>query len=61
MKTKNSIIIYLLLVFVCIGATKAQNSWFQTHPLRIYHPNMKEIESKDFDVKKFIADCKELH
>ena len=57
-------VLFILLTFTCFSVENpldAQKPWWQTHPLRIYHPNMKEIESKDFDVKKFIADCKELH
>jgi len=29
--------------------------------LRIYHPNMREVEADNFDVKRFISDCKSLH
>ena len=64
METKKSIIFLILFTCICLfipNRISAQNEWWQTHPLRIYHPNMKEIEAKDFDVKKFIADCKELH
>jgi hypothetical protein len=37
------------------------SEWWKNRPLRIYHPNMREVEADDFDVKRFIADCKSLH
>ncbi len=37
------------------------SAWWKNRPLRIYHPNMREAEAENFDVKQFIADCKSLH
>jgi len=37
------------------------SAWWKNRPLRIYHPNMREVEADNFDVKRFIADCKSLH
>ncbi len=37
------------------------SEWWKNRPLRIYHPNMREVEADDFDVKRFVADCKSLH
>ena len=51
---------YLLLAFG--SCTEAGASpWWKNRPLRIYHPNMREAEADNFDVKRFIADCKSLH
>jgi len=35
--------------------------WWQTHPLRIDHPNMKLEEAEKLNVKQFITECKDLH
>jgi len=43
----------------CMEASGSE--WWKNRPLRIYHPNMREVEAEDFDVKCFIADCKSLH
>lgn len=39
----------------------SSSEWWKNRPLRIYHPNMREVEADDFDVKRFMADCKSLH
>ncbi|MHC4631799.1 MAG: family 10 glycosylhydrolase [Planctomycetota bacterium] len=43
------------------GAGTDDSAWWKNRPLRIYHPNMREVEADDFDVRRFIADCKSLH
>ena len=43
----------------CMEANGSE--WWKNRPLRIYHPNMREVEADDFDVKDFIAECKSLH
>lgn len=50
----------LLFTFV-FSAEAGDSPWWKNRPLRIYHPNMREVEADDFDVKRFIADCKSLH
>ncbi|MHC4629526.1 MAG: family 10 glycosylhydrolase, partial [Planctomycetota bacterium] len=42
-------------------AEAGASPWWKNRPLRIYHPNMREVEADNFDVKGFIADCKSLH
>lgn len=32
-------------------------AWWRKRPLRIYHPDIREVEWRDFDVSRFIADC----
>lgn len=50
------------LFFAFVFCTEASASaWWKNRPLRIYHPNMREAEADNFDVKRFIADCKSLH
>ncbi len=35
--------------------------WWKNRPLRIYHPNMREVEAENFDIQQFMAHCKALH
>jgi len=42
-------------------AEAGASAWWKNRPLRIYHPNMREAEANNFDVKRFVADCKSLH
>jgi len=50
------------LFFALVFCAEAGGSaWWKERPLRIYHPNMREAEADNFDVKRFIADCKSLH
>ena len=55
---------YVLILMVVMPALAAQSDnavWWKDRPLRIYHPNMRELEVEDFDVDRFIKDCKDLH
>lgn len=57
-------IFIFLLSFITGNAVFAQSEttpWWKDRPLRVYHPNMREIEVEDLDVKQFMADCKALH
>ena len=36
------------------------NGWWQDRPLRVLHPNMREREALDLDVKGFIDDCQSM-
>ncbi|UCC99872.1 MAG: family 10 glycosylhydrolase [Phycisphaerales bacterium] len=49
-------------LFAFVGATEANAAaWWKNRPLRIYHPNMREAEADNFNVKRFIGECKSLH
>jgi hypothetical protein len=50
-----------LLPGFAFGAETDDSAWWKNRPLRVYHPNMREVEADDFDVKRFIDDCKSLH
>jgi len=50
----------LFFAFVFCAEAGA-SAWWKDRPLRIYHPNMRQVEADNFDVKRFIADCKSLH
>lgn len=51
-------------VFLLLGGLGLQanaSPWWKDRPLRIYHPNMRELEAEHLDVDQFISDCKSLH
>ena len=52
-----------LILFASTGfaSEPGDAAWWKNRPLRIYHPNMREVEADGLDVKGFIADCKALH
>lgn len=56
---------YLFLLFLVIGpsvsAQPIDTPWWKERPLRIYHPNMRELEAEDLDVRQFVEDCRDLH
>ncbi|MHC4169850.1 MAG: alpha-amylase family protein [Planctomycetota bacterium] len=54
---------FLLLCTSCVSAdgADAETPWWKNRPLRIYHPNMRSAEAEDFDVKRFVDDCKAVH
>jgi hypothetical protein len=54
-------ILLLLVMMPGISAQSDDAPWWKEHPLRVYHPNMRELEAEDFNVEEFIADCKALH
>ncbi|MHC4677389.1 MAG: alpha-amylase family protein [Planctomycetota bacterium] len=55
-------ILNFALLFAFGFSTEASAAaWWKNRPLRIYHPNMREVEADNFDVKRFIAECKSLH
>ncbi|MCD6287891.1 MAG: family 10 glycosylhydrolase [Candidatus Hydrogenedentes bacterium] len=45
---------------VCMSAG-TKTPWWKDRPLRIYHPNMRSVEAENFDVKRFVEDCKAVH
>jgi len=54
-------VLVLLIMMPGISAQSDDAPWWKDRPLRIYHPNMRELEAEDFDVERFIADCKALY
>ena len=55
---------HLLILLVMMSGLSAQSDstpWWKNRPLRIYHPNMRELEAEDLDVDKFIQDCMAIH
>lgn len=65
---KTSIIRYLVVLglisstfLYAFGQEKTVNPWYATKLLRIYHPNMRNWEVKDFDVANFVDDCAALN
>ena len=46
-----------LLMFNTFGQLKTDNPWYKDKLLRIYHPNMRNWEVKDFDASRFVEDC----
>ena len=59
--TKGYLVFFLLFFGPAVFAQEETPLWWKDRPLRIYHPNMREIEAKDLDVKQFIRDCQGLH
>jgi len=56
-----SVFNYVLFFAFGFRSEASASAWWKNRPLRIYHPNMREVEAENFDVKRFIADCKSLH
>ena len=54
-------VLILMLILPALAAQSDNAVWWKDRPLRIYHPNMRELEVEDFDVDRFIKDCKDLH
>ena len=52
-------VLILLFIMQGLSAQPYSRSWVKNRPLRIYHPNMREIATEDFD--KLIRDCKAIH
>ena len=36
-------------------------AWWENRPLRIYHPNAREYENRNLDIKRFVNDCAATH
>ena len=50
-------LILSFFMFNSYGQQKSNDQWYSTNLLRIYHPNMRNWEVKDFDAARFIEDC----
>lgn len=54
-------VVILIAVMQGVSAQSDPVPWWKERPLRIYHPNMRELEVEEFDVEEFIEDCTVLH
>jgi hypothetical protein len=50
------VLLFTVMIFNASGQ-QGMNQWYATKLLRIYHPNMRNWEVKDFDAARFVEDC----